>query len=84
MTSGGAIPETAEYRVVTEGERTFVGTLNEDFAIESNAGDVFQLGNASWQILQVTRGDGRPGRLAAHQPAGSDALTPRSTGSPAR
>src|SRR6201999_3877507 len=35
---------------------TFIGTLNEDFAIESNAGDVFQLGNASWQVLQVGTG----------------------------
>ena len=50
ITSGGAIPEMADYRVVTEGERTFVGTLNEDFAIESQAGNVFQLGNTSWRI----------------------------------
>ena len=35
---------------------TFIGTLNEDFAIESIAGDIFQLGNASWRILQVTPG----------------------------
>ena len=41
---------TADYRVVTEGEGTFVGTLNEDFAIESQAGNVFQLGNTSWRI----------------------------------
>jgi ATP-dependent Lhr-like helicase len=54
--SGGAIPEVADYRVVLDPEETFIGTLNEDFAIESNAGDVFQLGNASWQILQVTTG----------------------------
>src|SRR5687768_5082696 len=54
--SGGAIPEVADYRVVLEPEETFVGTLNEDFAIESNAGDVFQLGNASWQITRVTAG----------------------------
>jgi len=53
ITSGGAIPEMADYRVVTEGERTFVGTLNEDFAIESQAGNVFQLGNMSWRILHV-------------------------------
>ena len=56
ITSGGAIPEVADYRVVLEGEETFIGTLNEDFAIESNAGDIFQLGNASWQITQVTPG----------------------------
>jgi ATP-dependent Lhr-like helicase len=42
-----------------EPEDTFVGTLNEDFAIESNAGDVFQLGNTSWQITQVVAGSVR-------------------------
>ena len=56
LTSGGAIPEVADYRVVLEPEDTFVGTLNEDFAIESSAGDVFQLGNASWQITRVSMG----------------------------
>ena len=56
LTSGGAIPEVADYRVVVEPEETFVGTLNEDFAIESQAGDIFQLGNASWQIARVTAG----------------------------
>ena len=56
LTSGGAIPEVADYRVILEPEDTFVGTLNEDFAIESNAGDVFQLGNTSWQITRVLMG----------------------------
>jgi len=56
IASGGAIPEVADYRVILEGEDTFIGTLNEDFAIESAAGDIFQLGNASWQILQVGAG----------------------------
>ena len=56
LTSGGAIPEIADYRVVLEPDDTFIGTLNEDFAIESSAGDIFQLGNASWQILQVGSG----------------------------
>jgi len=56
QTSGGAIPEIADYRVLLDPGDTFVGTLNEDFAIESIAGDVFQLGNASWRILQVTGG----------------------------
>jgi ATP-dependent Lhr-like helicase len=56
ITSGGAIPEVADYRVILEPEETFIGTLNEDFAIESQAGDIFQLGNSSWQILQVTSG----------------------------
>src|SRR5262249_17390144 len=49
-------PEVADYRVVLDPGDTFIGTLNEDFAIESNAGDIFQLGNASWQILQVGAG----------------------------
>ncbi|HKR66786.1 MAG TPA: DEAD/DEAH box helicase, partial [Thermoanaerobaculia bacterium] len=56
LTSGGAIPEVADYRVVLEGDDTFIGTVNEDFAIESTAGDIFQLGNASWQILRVGSG----------------------------
>ena len=51
--NGGAIPDVADYRVVMEPEGTFVGTLNEDFAFESSAGDVFQLGNTSWAILRV-------------------------------
>jgi ATP-dependent Lhr-like helicase len=56
ITSGGAIPEVADYRVVLDPEDIFIGTLNEDFAIESMAGDVFQLGNASWRVLQVGPG----------------------------
>ena len=56
LVSGGAIPEVADYRVVLEPEDTFIGTVNEDFAIESMAGDIFQLGNASWQITQVVSG----------------------------
>jgi ATP-dependent Lhr-like helicase len=56
ITSGGAIPETAQYRVVAQPEGTFVGTVDEDFAIESLAGDVFALGNTSWRI-QYVRGD---------------------------
>src|SRR5262245_23142891 len=59
LTSGGAIPEVADYRVILDPEDTFIGTLNEDFAIESNAGDVFQLGNASWLVLQVAGGNVR-------------------------
>jgi len=56
ISSGGAIPEVADYRVILDPGDTFIGTLNEDFAIESNAGDIFQLGNASWRILQVASG----------------------------
>jgi ATP-dependent Lhr-like helicase len=56
ITSGGAIPEVADYRVVLDPGDTFIGTLNEDFAIESHCGDIIQLGNASWQIMQVGAG----------------------------
>ena len=56
LTSGGAIPDTGDYRVVVEPTETFIGTVNEDFAIESLAGDIFQLGNASWRILGVNSG----------------------------
>src|SRR5205809_619287 len=56
LTSGGAIPDNADYRVVLEPSETFVGTVNEDFAVESLAGDIFQLGNASWRILRINAG----------------------------
>src|SRR5579859_2534465 len=56
ITNGGAIPEVFDYRVVLEPEGHFIGTLNEDFAIESLPGDVFQLGNTSWRILRIGNG----------------------------
>jgi len=56
ITSGGAIPDTGQYRVVLEPEGTQVGSLDEDFAVEANGGDVFQLGNTSWRILRVEPG----------------------------
>ena len=56
ITSGGAIPDTADYRVVLEPQGIFLGTVNEDFAVESTAGDIFQLGNLSWRILRVQQG----------------------------
>ncbi|HZT77657.1 MAG TPA: DEAD/DEAH box helicase [Vicinamibacterales bacterium] len=56
LSSGGAIPDVADYRVVLDPDDTFIGTVNEDFAIESLAGDIFQLGNLSWRILQVGSG----------------------------
>ncbi|HTB69188.1 MAG TPA: DEAD/DEAH box helicase [Steroidobacteraceae bacterium] len=56
LTSGGAIPDTADYKVMLEPEALIVGTVNEDFAVESNAGDIFQLGNASYRVLRVERG----------------------------
>jgi len=54
---GGAIPEIASYRVVAEPERVVVGSLDEEFAVESMAGDVFLLGNTSWRIQHVRGGD---------------------------
>ena len=56
LTSGGAIPDNSDYRVVLEPAQTFIGTVNEDFAVESLAGDIFQLGNASWKIIQISAG----------------------------
>jgi ATP-dependent Lhr-like helicase len=56
ITSGGAIPDIADYRVLQDPQGLFVGTLNEDFAVESNIGDIFQLGNTSWRVLKVERG----------------------------
>jgi ATP-dependent Lhr-like helicase len=56
ITSGGAIPDTADYRVVLEPDELFLGTVNEDFAVESMAGEVFQLGNRSWRILRIEQG----------------------------
>ncbi|HUE58116.1 MAG TPA: DEAD/DEAH box helicase, partial [Acidimicrobiales bacterium] len=54
--SGGAIPETGDYRVVADPDDTFVGTVNEDWAVESMAGDIFLLGSHSWQIRRVEPG----------------------------
>jgi len=56
LTSGGAIPDNADYKVMLEPEGHLVGTVNEDFAVESLQGDVFQLGNTSYRILRVERG----------------------------
>ncbi len=55
-TSGGAIPETGDYRVLAEPDDTLVGTVNEDWAVESMAGDIFLLGTHSWQIRKVEPG----------------------------
>ncbi len=56
LTSGGAIPELGDYRVLAEPDGTLVGTVNEDWAIESMAGDIFLLGTHSWQIRRVEPG----------------------------
>jgi ATP-dependent helicase Lhr and Lhr-like helicase len=56
ITSGGAIPDTADYDVIHDPEGVLVGRVNEDFAIESMTGDVFLLGNTSWRIRRVESG----------------------------
>jgi len=56
LTSGGAIPETATYAVVAEPDGTVVGTVDEDFAIESLAGDIMLLGTTSWRIRGIETG----------------------------
>jgi len=58
LTSGGTIPDTADYAVLLEPQSLNIGSVNEDFAVESIAGDIFQLGNASYRILRV-----EPGRV---------------------
>ncbi len=56
LTCGGTIPDTADYQVLLEPQGQPVGTVNEDFALESLQGDIFQLGNASYRILKVEQG----------------------------
>ncbi|HET6673986.1 MAG TPA: DEAD/DEAH box helicase [Nitrospiraceae bacterium] len=56
ITSGGAIPETANYTVIAEPDGTVVGSVDEDFAVESLAGDIILLGNTSWRIRGVESG----------------------------
>ncbi len=56
LTSGGTIPDNADYQVLLEPENQTIGTVNEDFAVESLAGDIFQLGNSAYRIMRVERG----------------------------
>ena len=56
VTSGGTIPDNADYTVLLEPQAHAIGTVNEDFAVESLAGDVFQLGNTSYRILKIESG----------------------------
>lgn len=65
LTSGGTIPDTGDYAVILEPESHNIGTVNEDFAVESLSGDVFQLGNASYRILRV-----EPGRVRVEDAKG--------------
>lgn len=56
ITAGGTIPDNADYQVLLEPENHIIGSVNEDFAVESMAGDIFQLGNKSYRIQRVERG----------------------------
>jgi ATP-dependent Lhr-like helicase len=56
ITSGGTIPDNSDFQVLLEPESVVVGTVNEDFAVESLAGDIFQLGNMAYRIIRVERG----------------------------
>src|SRR6266498_1751975 len=73
ITSGGAIPETALFTVVAEPEGTVVGTLDEDFAVESNAGDIMLLGNTSWRIRRV---EGKSWRVLVEDAHGAPPSVP--------
>ncbi len=73
ITSGGAIPETALFTVVAEPEGIVVGTLDEDFAVESNAGDIMLLGNTSWRIRRV---EGKTGRVLVEDAHGVPPTVP--------
>ena len=75
ITSGGAIPDSAQYLVVAEPEGATVGTLDEDFAIESLAGDVFLLGTTSWRIRRI-----EPGRVRVEDAHGAAPTIPFWTG----
>ncbi len=85
ITNGGAIPDNFDYEVRLEPEGLRIGTVNEDLALESAAGDIFQLGNHSYQILGVQTGvvrvadaAGKPATLPfwlGEAPARSDLLS---------
>ena len=57
VTCGGAIPDNADYRVMLEPAGEFIGTMDEDFAMECLRGDIFQLGNSSWRVLRLESGE---------------------------
>ncbi len=73
ITSGGAIPDTALFTVVVQPDEIVIGTLDEDFAVESNAGDIFLLGNASWRITRV---ESRTGRVLVEDAHGAPPSVP--------
>jgi ATP-dependent Lhr-like helicase len=73
ITSGGAIPETALFSVVAMPEGQIVGTVDEDFAVESNAGDIMLLGNTSWRITRI---EGKSGRMLVEDAHGAPPSVP--------
>src|SRR5713101_2783679 len=73
ITSGGAITETALFSVVAEPDENVVGTLDEDFAVESMAGDIVLLGNTSWRIRRV---EGKSGRVLVEDAHGAPPTIP--------
>jgi ATP-dependent Lhr-like helicase len=73
ITSGGAIPETALFNVVAEPEGAVIGTVDEDFAVESLAGDIMLLGNSSWRIRRV---EGKTGRMLVEDAHGAPPNVP--------
>jgi ATP-dependent Lhr-like helicase len=66
ITSGGAIPDTSQYQVIAEPEGAVIGSLDEDFAVESMAGDIFLLGTTSWKIRRI-----EPGRVRVENAHGA-------------
>ena len=71
ITSGGTIPDLGQYQVVAEPEGKVVGTLDEDFVVESNGGDIFLLGTTSWRIRRV-----EPGRVRVEDAHGAAPTIP--------
>ncbi|MBA2657878.1 MAG: DEAD/DEAH box helicase [Tatlockia sp.] len=73
ITSGGAIPETNLFTVLTESKGTVIGTLDEDFAIDSHRGDIILLGNTSWVIKHI---EGKRGRVLVEDAHGAAPTVP--------
>jgi len=73
ITSGGAIPDNSLYTVVAEPDGVVVGTVDEDFAVESNRGDIMLLGNTSWMIHRI---ETNAGRMLVHDAHGAPPSVP--------
>jgi ATP-dependent helicase Lhr and Lhr-like helicase len=73
ITSGGAIPDNSLYTVVAEPDGATVGTVDEDFAVESNRGDIMLLGNTSWMIHRI---ETNSGRMLVHDAHGAPPTVP--------